>query len=137
MKSSSGQPTRNSPPDCGLDKGLTSRQQTESAFFKVLHTASDFEYLSKTCATESRKRGWKVVEWICVAQDKDKWCAIMNMMIGLRLPSNSGNFSNNRAPVSFSISKKANLGLNQNVYFCMPRVEDNIKTDPKRHSVLM
>ena len=77
------------------------------------------------------------MEWICVVLDKDKWWTVRNMMMGLRLPSNSGNFSTSREPVSFSISKKANLGLNQFVSFSMHRLEDNIKTDPKRHSVLM
>ena len=77
------------------------------------------------------------MEWICVALDKDKWWDVMNMMMGLRQPSNSGNFSTSRAPVSFSISKNVNLGLNQNVDFSMPRLEDNIKIDPKRHSVLI
>lgn len=61
----------------------------------------------------------------------------MNMMMGLRLLSNSGNFSTSQAPVSFSINEKANLGLNQNVDFSMHRLEDNIKTDPKRHGVLV
>ena len=69
--------------------------------------------------------------------DKEKWWTVRNMMMGLRLPSNSGNFSTSRAPVSFSISKKTNLGLNQYVDFSMRRLEDNIKTDPKRHSVVM
>lgn len=103
----------------------------------MLHTASDFEYLSQICATESGRMGWKVVEWICVALKKDKWWTVRNMMMGLRFPSNSGNFSTSRASVSFSISKKANLGLNQYVDFSMRRLEGNIKNDPKRHSVLM
>jgi hypothetical protein len=48
-----------------------------------------------------------------------------------------GNFSNSQAPFSFSINEKANLGLNQNVDFSMHRLEDNIRTDPKRRSMLM
>ena len=69
--------------------------------------------------------------------DKDKWWAIVNIMMCLQLPSNWGNFSTSRAPVSFSIYEKSNLGLNHNVDFSMHRLEGNIKTDPKRYSVLM
>jgi hypothetical protein len=37
--------------------------------------------------------GWEVVHWIYVAQDKDRWRALVNALMNLRVPYSAGNFS--------------------------------------------
>jgi hypothetical protein len=35
---------------------------------------------------------WKNIDWIDMAQYKDKWRAIVNAVMNIRLPQNAGNF---------------------------------------------
>jgi hypothetical protein len=35
---------------------------------------------------ELREIGWKDVDWIHLAQDKDQWRALVNTIINLRVP---------------------------------------------------
>jgi hypothetical protein len=37
--------------------------------------------------------GWGGVDWIGVAQDKDKWRALVNAVMNLRVPLNAGKLS--------------------------------------------
>jgi hypothetical protein len=41
---------------------------------------------------ELRETGWKVVEWIHLAQDRDQWRALVNTIMNLRIPYKRGNF---------------------------------------------
>jgi hypothetical protein len=35
---------------------------------------------------------WEGVDWIVLAQDRDKWRALVNTVMNLRFPSKAGNF---------------------------------------------
>jgi hypothetical protein len=41
---------------------------------------------------ELQEVGWGVVDWIDLAQDRDRWRAVMNVLMYLRVPYNVGNF---------------------------------------------
>jgi hypothetical protein len=36
--------------------------------------------------------GWEGVDWIDMAQDRDRWRALVNAVMNLRVPQNAGNF---------------------------------------------
>jgi hypothetical protein len=35
---------------------------------------------------ELREIGWGGMDWICLAEDRDKWRAFVNMVMNLRVP---------------------------------------------------
>jgi hypothetical protein len=36
--------------------------------------------------------GWGGVDWIDMAQDRDSWQAVVNVVMNIRVPQNAGNF---------------------------------------------
>jgi hypothetical protein len=46
--------------------------------------------------------GGGAMDWIDLAQDKDRWRAVVNVVMNIRVPLNAGNFFTSLGPVSFS-----------------------------------
>jgi len=40
-----------------------------------------------------RETGWEGVDWIRLAQDRDQWRALVNIVMNLHTPQKAGNFS--------------------------------------------
>jgi hypothetical protein len=39
--------------------------------------------------------GWKGMYWIDLAEDRDRWWAVVNVVMNYRVPQNTGNFLTN------------------------------------------
>jgi len=46
--------------------------------------------------------GCRGVDWIELAQDRDMWWVLVNVVMNVQVPENAGNFLTSLKPVSFS-----------------------------------
>jgi hypothetical protein len=53
--------------------------------------------------------GWGNVEWIGLAQDRNRWRALVNSVLNLRVPWNAGKLSNGLTSSGLSVSAQLHI----------------------------
>ena len=53
--------------------------------------------------------GFGCFEWMNLAQDRDRWRAVVNVVMSHRVPQNAGNFLSNRGTVSFTTNLQSEV----------------------------
>jgi hypothetical protein len=74
-------------------------------FFSLLsqkNTLNKFQHLTLFVKVGRLYLGCGGVDWIKLAQDRDKWQTLVNFVVNYRVTQNAGNFLTNCKPVSFS-----------------------------------
>ena len=51
---------------------------------------------------DSQEVGWRSLDWVDLAQGRDRWRALVNAVMNVRVSKNVGNFLSSLGPVCFS-----------------------------------
>jgi hypothetical protein len=81
--------------------------------------------------------GWGDVDWIGLAQDRDRWRALVNSVLNLRVPSNAGKLSSvltTRDLWSSVQLQGVNMGSNLHALASPPTRRNIIAEGPKRRA---
>jgi hypothetical protein len=60
-----------------------------------------------------REAGWDGVDWIDLAQDRDQWRALVNMVTNLWVPQNAGKFLSSCTIAGFSRRAQLREGVSE------------------------
>ena len=77
--------------------------------------------------------GCGYVDWIGLAQDRDRWRTLLSAVMNLRVPKNAGNFLTSCKPVSFS-RRTLHHGVSKYSRMCPHfKTAENCNSRPLRH----
>jgi predicted small integral membrane protein len=70
----------------GAHRDLVGKPEGRRPLLKTQHSWED------NLKINLKEMGWGGMDWIDLAQDRDRWWALVNVVINLQVPHNVGNF---------------------------------------------